>query len=169
MHAHLLGGIGLSSPRCNACFAASAVLEGFYRGAAPLPLVLAALSAPFGLPIACQKPEPPPRSSFLWFSGLCHRLHGSAIATEKPEPPCRFIRHWRRSISVPLAALSFGSRQRAFTLWNPVAQMHPHLLMTGRALPDNTARQPAPRSLSFCRGSTPFLWFWRLCLRPSAC
>ena len=31
-----------------------------------LPLVLAALSAPFGLPVACQKPEPPLRSSCHW-------------------------------------------------------------------------------------------------------
>ena len=95
MHAHLLWG----ESACPVRVAMHVLLHlqswrAFFIGALPLPLVLAALSAPFGLPIASQKPEPPPPSLSLWFSGLCHRLYGSAIATERPEPPCRFISLW---------------------------------------------------------------------------
>ena len=110
MHAHLLwGGIGLSSPRCNACFAASAVLESFfYRGAAPPSGFGGSVCA---LRLANHLPKARTSASLLslWFSGLCHRLNGSAIATEKPEPPPPCIRHRRQSASVPLAAVGFGS------------------------------------------------------------
>ncbi len=70
-----------------------------------LPLVFRALPSA----IATERPEPPPPSLSLWFSGLCHRLHGSAIATEKPEPPPPSLCHWQRSASVPLAAVGSGS------------------------------------------------------------
>ena len=46
--------------------------RAFFIRALLLPLVLAALSAPFGVPVTCQKPEPPPPS-------LCHRQRSASV------------------------------------------------------------------------------------------
>ena len=145
---------------------------------------------------------------FLWFWRLCLRPLGLPIACQKPEPPPPCIRHWRQSAPVPRSGISSlrtlcrkcmriclgGMSPAPSTLQSvllcvhcrgstpttpfcrgaapttplgplapgPVTQMHPHLL--GRDGPYPSALQRvllcvhcrgAAPATPFCRGSAP--------------
>ena len=92
---------------------------------APLPLVLAALSAPFGLPVTCQKPEPPPPSSPSGFQG-------SAIAYTARQSPLK-----SQNLHVASSPSGFGGSVCALRLASRLpkartsASLHPPLAAVG--------------------------------------